>query len=202
MDVKALFVGGYDDCLKGKVITEAVRRIAVLSPKSSILVVRDHFEGIEGAEDLELNVAMEYLVGGCFCCSMRHDFELLLLEKGRKEDVRLFVVEVPLTAELDVLKALMRNVLGDGVQVTSVFAIDPSIVTVMMETFPELMRRNLSTSDVLAINEEGGGTAGPGDALGSEWRAAKRLATRKSTSFAEAKMGLFSKRTDSRCWPF
>lgn len=170
MDVRALLIGGYDEPLKGKVITEAVRHIADLSPESSLLVVRDHYEGVVGTESLGLQIDIEYLVGGCFCCSMKHDFELLLVEKGRKEGIRNFIIEVSLTAEIEKVKDTIMEIMGRSIQVTSVFAIDPSSAGVMMATFPELMSRSLRTSDMVAIRCDGKEEINELVMLGPEWR--------------------------------
>jgi G3E family GTPase len=170
MDVRALLIGGYDEPLKGTVIAEAARRIAVLSPESSLLVVRDHYEGVVGTESLGLKIDIEYLVGGCFCCSMKHDFELLLIEKGRKEGIRNFIVEVSLTAELETVKDTIMDVMGKSIHVTSIFAIDPSSAGVMMEAFPELMSRSLRTSDMVAIRRDGKEEINKLAMLGSEGR--------------------------------
>ena len=170
MDVKALLIGGYDEPLRGVVITEAARNMAALSPGSSLLIIRDHYEEIAGTESLGIKVDVEQLSGGCYCCSMKHDFELLLIEKGRKGDIRNLIVEVPLTADLETVKDSITDIIGDGIQVTTIFAIDLLSAGVMMETFPELMNRSLKASDMLAISHDIKGGINRLATLGSEWR--------------------------------
>jgi G3E family GTPase len=166
---RALLVGGYDEPVKGAVIADEAKNIAALSCNSSLLIVRDHFEEIEGINNIGIDVVVEYLAGGCFCCSMKHDFELILEEGGRKRSTCDFIIEVPLIADLDVVKESIRNVLGESIKVTGMFAIDPSIAGVMMETFPELMKRSLRSSDVLAIRRGSEIEIRKLASLGSEW---------------------------------
>jgi hypothetical protein len=169
MSARALFVGGYDEPLKGAVIAEEARNVATLSPESSLLIIRDHYEEVAGSQDLGLKVDIEYLAGGCFCCSMKHDFELLI-EKGREGGAHNFIIEIPLTAELETVKDSMRDIMGASTQITCIFAIDPLTAGVMMETFPELMSRSLRSSDMLAIRRDGKEEIDKLATLGPEWQ--------------------------------
>ncbi|MDD1746351.1 MAG: hypothetical protein LUQ16_01155 [Methanomassiliicoccales archaeon] len=174
MDARALLVGGWNEPLKEAVVAWEVGRIAALSSGSPILIVRDHYQEAAGIEGIGLEVETEYLVGGCFCCSMKHDFEQLLIEKSRKRGTRNFIVEVPLTAELETVKGSIKEIMGEGTQITSAFAIDPLTAEVMMDTFPGLIDRNLRSSDLLAISHDGGLDIDKLASLGSEWEAFAR----------------------------
>jgi hypothetical protein len=171
MDARALLVGGWNEPLKEAVVACEVRRIAALSSGSPILIVRDHYQEVTGIEGIGPEVETEYLVGGCFCCSMKYDFEQLLIEKNRTRGTRNFIVEVPLTAELETVKSSIKEIMGEGIQITSVFAIDLLSAEVMMETFPGLIGRNLRSSDLLAISRDDGLDIEKLVSLGSEWAA-------------------------------
>ena len=201
MHANALLIGGYDEPLKGIIIREALMRIASETPYAKVLLVRDHYEPMPEMEDVNLSLDMEYLTGGCFCCSLKHDFESLLAAKGGEEGVRSFIVEVPLTADMDAVEGSMRAVLGPLAQATKTFVMGSSTYHVMAENFPVLFKQNMGVSDLLVLREEEGPVDSLEGGLGPEWQKAKNLGDVDPGLSNAGRIYLIS-RTGTTPWPF
>jgi G3E family GTPase len=105
-----------------------------------------------GDVDEQAQVAIEYLCGGCFCCTLKSDFESLLKEYASESGAWYFLIEAPLIADVDAIEVSIKHILGKNLKIEKAFTIEVETINVLLETFPDLFNRNIDQADVLAIS--------------------------------------------------
>ena len=151
---RVAIIGGVSENAKNALLANALRRISIEDPHSSVLVIRDHVEGVPGTGDADEqpHVAIEFLCGGCFCCTLKSDFESLLKEYASKSGVWYFLIEAPLIADVDAIEVSIKHILGKDLRIERVFTVEAETINVLLETLPDLFNRNIDQADVLAIS--------------------------------------------------
>ncbi len=151
---RVAIIGGVSEKAKNVLLANALRKISIVDPHSSVLVIRDHVDRVAGIDDKDErpHVAIEHLSGGCFCCTLKNDFESLLKGYASRSGVWHFLIEAPLIADIGTIEASIKHILGRNLKVEKAFAIDAETIDVLLETFPDLFNRNIDQADVLAIS--------------------------------------------------
>jgi G3E family GTPase len=150
---RALLVGGTSGRAKEAWLGWVLRGIARRDKASNALLIREIAEPLEiGSEGnvSQFNLQTEYITGGCFCCTSKIDLETILDESHRERSPDNIVIETPITADLMAVKRIVLQIIP-GIEVSTLYAMDGETVDVLIDTFPELMRRNLEEADVVAL---------------------------------------------------
>jgi G3E family GTPase len=151
---RAAIIGGVSEKTKNVLLANALRKIFIEDTHSNVLVIRDHVEMVPGIDEMDEppQVAVEYLSGGCFCCTLKSAFEFLLKGYASRSGVWHFLIESPLIADVGAIEASIKRILGKNLRIEKAFAIDAETIDVLLETFPNLFNRNINQADVLAIS--------------------------------------------------
>jgi G3E family GTPase len=151
---RAAIIGGVSEKTRNVLLANALRKISIADPHSNVLVIRDHVEMVPGIDEMDEppQVAVEYLSGGCFCCTLKSAFESLLKGYASRSGVWHFLIESPLIADVGAIEASIKRILGKNLRIEKAFAIDAETIDVLLETFPNLFNRNINQADVLAIS--------------------------------------------------
>jgi len=151
---RVAIIGGFSEKAKDFLLANALRKISITNPHSGVLVIRDHIEAVHGIDDMDerTHVEIEYLCGGCFCCTLKSDFEYLLKEYANRSGSWYLLIEAPLIADVGVIEGSIKHILGNDLKIEKVFTIEAETIDVLSVTFPDLFNRNINQADILAIS--------------------------------------------------
>ena len=153
MQRKAVLINGLS--IKGRkaLLDLSLMKISESCEKVRALVIVDNFEDSKFDDDIvsKLDMNVEILGGGCFCCQLKEDFRALLEEEEEVFGPSAIFVELPIMADADLIKSIMKDAIQTNLEFVTVFVIDYESADTVFETFPDMMERNLSASARFSI---------------------------------------------------
>jgi G3E family GTPase len=150
-------IGGFSSWAKRAMIESWLSSVSNKRLGSKVTVLLNGEEDFITGIDLvdELDVQVELFAEGCFCCVLRDVLTETLIEQreGRKPD--LILMSSSVIADLGQVEGLIRQVLGEGADLLTIFSLDLENATAIIDSFSQMVEANVGSADAVILLGDG-----------------------------------------------
>lgn len=103
----------------------------------------------------DLDVQVELFAEGCFCCTLRNALTETLIEERDVRRPDQLLMSASVIADLGQVEGLIRQVMGEEIDVLSIFSLDLENAAAIIDSFAEMVERNVRSADAVMLIGEG-----------------------------------------------
>jgi len=148
----ALIIGGFSTLSKRALVERAMSSTFARAPDAKITVLLNGEEDfVTDGFDRDHDVQVELFGEGCFCCTLRDSLSLSLKiqKEVRRPDLMIMLASV--ITDIGVVGMLIDQIIGAEMEVTKYFTMDLENAIALMDTFHEMIARNVRSSDTVFL---------------------------------------------------
>jgi G3E family GTPase len=158
--MKVRVIGGFSSLAKSTMIGEWLSWASGKGPGARVTILlngeEDFVTGTALVEDLDVQV--ELFAEGCFCCTLRDALTETLVAQRDERKPDLILMSASVIADLEQVGGLIRQVLGADVDMASFFGLDQENALPIIDSFQEMVRRNVRSADAVMLMRDGRAT--------------------------------------------
>ncbi len=151
MEKVAILIGGLSIEGRKVLLDLAITNLAERSEEIRMLVIVDNFDDSKLDSLAIPRCNVELLTGGCLCCTLREDLKRLIEDQMKTLDPNVTLIEMPITADPQSMRSLVKESLGCEVEPPIVFVMDLESWEKIFQAFTKPITNNLQNADVIAL---------------------------------------------------
>jgi G3E family GTPase len=154
--MRTLVIGGFSGFAKRALVERSISSMMKEVADARITVLLNGEEDfVTNGSEPGMDLYLEQFGEGCFCCTLRDPLTISL--RAQKEERRpdLLLIVVSVIADMGSVNGLIDSVLGEGSDVIRYFSIDLENAIALMDSFKEMIERNIRSSDFVLLAGDG-----------------------------------------------